>query len=200
VLIKTLKPSEFDILFEEDGFLEDYFEHTQKNPQSLLSRFLGVYEVKVNKSSSMKFLITENMMGQDFTAVKRCYDLKGSTFDRITAIDLYNEITGESGLNVLKDQNLQDYVDKNQKMEVSVSERNNFLQILKEDSQLLKKHNLIDYSVFLLEIDRQKRIMPKNISFASMVFDATKKHYIMQEVEELGIDKGSINQYKKLKT
>ena len=33
-----------------------------------------------------------------------------------------------------------------------------------------------------------------------MVFDATKKHYIMQEVEELGIDKGSINQYKKLKT
>ena len=82
----------------------------------------------------MKFLITENMMGQDFTAVKRCYDLKGSTFDRITDIDLYNEITGESGLNVLKDQNLQDYVDKNQKMEVSVSERNNFLQILKEDS------------------------------------------------------------------
>ena len=134
MLIKTLKPSEFDILFEEDGFLEDYFEHTQKNPQSLLSRFLGVYEVKVNKSSSMKFLITENMMGQDFTAVKRCYDLKGSTFDRITDIDLYNEITGESGLNVLKDQNLQDYVDKNQKMEVSVSERNNFLQILKEDS------------------------------------------------------------------
>ena len=40
----------------------------------------------------MKFLITENMIQQDFSAVKRCYDLKGSTLDRITNLDIYNEI------------------------------------------------------------------------------------------------------------
>lgn len=119
ILIKTLKPSEFDILFGNDGFFEDYFEHTQKNPQSLLSRFLGVYEVKVNNATPIKFLITENMVGQDFKAVKRCFDLKGSTLDRNTSVDFYNQITGETGLKVLKDLNFQEMVDSGGKIEVS---------------------------------------------------------------------------------
>jgi hypothetical protein len=35
----------------------------------------------------MVFLITENMIGHDFQAVMRCYDLKGALYRRITHID-----------------------------------------------------------------------------------------------------------------
>ena len=55
----------------------------------------------------MIFFITENMMGSDLTAIKRCYDLKGSLHNRITKIDDYDRATGITGLKVLKDQNLQ---------------------------------------------------------------------------------------------
>jgi hypothetical protein len=48
LMLKTLKSSEFDILFK-DGFLIDYYKHLMENKDSLLSRYLGIFEVKVNK-------------------------------------------------------------------------------------------------------------------------------------------------------
>ena len=47
-MIKTLKPSEFEILMNTD-FLVDYVMHLIRNPGSLLSRYLGVYEVKLHR-------------------------------------------------------------------------------------------------------------------------------------------------------
>jgi len=41
-MVKTLKSSEFDILFEE-GFLKNYFLYLGINQDSLLSRYLGVF-------------------------------------------------------------------------------------------------------------------------------------------------------------
>jgi len=101
-MLKTLKPEEFDILFEE-GFLKSYFRHLAKNPDSLLSRYLGVFSIKINRQSPLIFMITENMLGTDFGAIKKCYDLKGSLHGRLTKIDEYAQITGETGLKVLKD-------------------------------------------------------------------------------------------------
>jgi len=42
-MIKTLKTSEFKILFGPNNFLKGYYLHLKNNPNSLLSRFLGVY-------------------------------------------------------------------------------------------------------------------------------------------------------------
>lgn len=84
-MIKTLQPREFEILTQTD-FLINYVIHLVKNPGSILSRYLGVYEVKMNNQEPIYFFITENQIGKDFANVKRCYDLKGSTFKRITNI------------------------------------------------------------------------------------------------------------------
>jgi hypothetical protein len=40
-----------DIL--KTDFLKDYAEHLKQNPESLLSRILGVYEMKINKMLPM---------------------------------------------------------------------------------------------------------------------------------------------------
>lgn len=47
-MMKTLDQKEFDILIEEE-FLAEYFQHIMRNPDSLLSRYLGVFEVKINR-------------------------------------------------------------------------------------------------------------------------------------------------------
>lgn len=46
LLIKTLKKSELEILLKTD-FLVDYAIHLVKNPDSILSRFLGLYEIDI---------------------------------------------------------------------------------------------------------------------------------------------------------
>lgn len=58
-MIKTLKESEFDILVNTD-FLVDYVMHLIKNPESILSRYLGVYEVRITDQEPIFFFITEN--------------------------------------------------------------------------------------------------------------------------------------------
>ena len=88
-MLKTLKKSEFDILFE-DNLMFDYYKHMIRYPDSLISRYLGVYELRVNKQSSIYLFITENMIGNDFNAIKRCYDLKGSLFQRITVLNKHD--------------------------------------------------------------------------------------------------------------
>ena len=46
-MLKNLKKSEMDIL--KDGkFLISYYKYLKENPNSLLNRFLGIYEVKIN--------------------------------------------------------------------------------------------------------------------------------------------------------
>jgi 1-phosphatidylinositol-4-phosphate 5-kinase len=47
-LVKTMKKSEFDIMFKE-GWLVEYHKYLRDNPNSLLARFFGVYEIKINK-------------------------------------------------------------------------------------------------------------------------------------------------------
>ena len=86
--------------------------------------------------------------------------MKGSTFERVTDIDLVQEVTGDSGRKVLKDLNFQKHVNKKQKIKITDQSRENLLTQIKSDSEFLRKHCLIDYSVFLLEVDRQKVAAP----------------------------------------
>ena len=104
LMIKTLKKSELKILFDTN-FMVDYYKYIVQNTDSLLSRILGVYELQVNDQNPICFFVTENMITQDFNAIKRCYDLKGSLLDRITKESALEQVTGNTGLKVLKDQN-----------------------------------------------------------------------------------------------
>lgn len=100
-MLKTLKVSEFDILFSK-GFLLEYYKHLRSNPNSLLMKILGVYEMVIGDSEPMRFLITENMVGLDSERIHRCFDLKGSLYGRYERIAV-EEMREGTGLKVLKD-------------------------------------------------------------------------------------------------
>ena len=72
-----MKQSEVNILFK-DQFLAEYFEYFMTHENTLLSKILGVYEMKVGKEAPFTFFITENMVQSDLSKIKRCFDLKGS--------------------------------------------------------------------------------------------------------------------------
>ena len=105
-MLKTLKPSEKDILFKQD-FLLHYYKHIVNNPDSLLSKIFGVFEMQIKKNNSvtaMTFFITENMVRYDQHRVRRCFDLKGSLYGRETKISEEEKING-TGMKCLKDKN-----------------------------------------------------------------------------------------------
>ena len=77
LMLKTLKESEKKILHFKE-FLQKYFVFITENPDSLLMRIYGIYQVDIKDEQSICFLITDNMVGNDFDNIHRCFDLKGS--------------------------------------------------------------------------------------------------------------------------
>jgi len=85
LMLKTMKKSEMEVFFDED-FIVGYYFHLSRSPNSILTKYLGIYEVKVNNNSPIYFFVTENLFGTDFLEAKNIYDLKGSTFARRTNV------------------------------------------------------------------------------------------------------------------
>ena len=61
-------------------------------------------------------------------------------------------------------------LDKQARIDIEEKDKNEMQTILKTDSEFLMGQGLIDYSVFLLEIDRNKLIVKNN--FSSIVYDS----------------------------
>lgn len=61
-VLKTLKDSEKALLLEK-GVLESYFDHMMSHDNSLLSRFFGVYTIKVKNMQDITCFIMDNLLG-----------------------------------------------------------------------------------------------------------------------------------------
>ena len=97
VMLKTLKESEIHILIKHN-FLLDYFKHVQTNPDTLLMKFLGMYQIQFKEAAPIYFIITENMVGLDKNRISRTFDLKGSTHGRMEQVSQEKLLKGMTGL------------------------------------------------------------------------------------------------------
>lgn len=84
-MLKTLKESEKRLLLDQ-GVLENYYTYVMDNPKTILSRYYGVYMIKIGNMADITCFIMDNLLGQDFIHIQRIYDLKGSTKGRIVNI------------------------------------------------------------------------------------------------------------------
>jgi 1-phosphatidylinositol-4-phosphate 5-kinase len=87
-VLKTLKESEKSLLLDR-GILENYYEYVMNNKETLLSKYFGVYTIKVPNMQDITCFIMDNLLGADYINIERIYDLKGSTFNR--KVDLSEE-------------------------------------------------------------------------------------------------------------
>ena len=102
-IIKTLKEDELKLLTKQ-GILDRYYKHIKKNPNSLLSRFYGIYTVKIKFMKPISVVIMDNLMSQEISTIEAIYDLKGSLHRRDTK-QIKSSRTVRKDLNFLRDTN-----------------------------------------------------------------------------------------------
>jgi hypothetical protein len=98
-----LKDEEKSLLLDQ-GVLESYYRHLTSHDESLLSRYFGVYTIRIPYMAEITCFIMDNLLGQDFLDIERIYDLKGSTKGRRAKLTK-EEMDNPTGLRVLKDLN-----------------------------------------------------------------------------------------------
>lgn len=141
-LVKSIHKAEFETLRE---ILYRYYQHLQQNPQTLLTRFFGLHEIKCYKGQLAVediFIVVMNNVFDlaDPENIKNKYDLKGSSYGRWTKpADI------EKG-SARKDNNFID-----DKLELILDEQihKKLTEQIIKDSKFLASKNIIDYSLLI---------------------------------------------------
>ncbi len=76
-MLKTLKDSEKRLLLD-GGLLKNYHRYLMSHEESLLSKFYGVFTIRLENMDDIHCFIMDNLLGRDFNNIVRIYDLKGS--------------------------------------------------------------------------------------------------------------------------
>ncbi len=149
LLLKTISKSEKNVLLE---MLPEYH-RKMRDTKSLLCRIYGLYRIEVVGKQSMHLIVMRNMNELPSITKYACFDLKGSTVQRITltkedrqdAINGFKEeVIEHYKKSILKDLDfdLLDFSFNFIKKDCDLIQNS-----LCEDSEFLKGNNLIDYSL-----------------------------------------------------
>lgn len=162
-MIKTLPKREFDKFF---SILEPYFKHIRKHPDSLISRFFGLYKVKwqdAKGKSICRYLVIMNNIFKEFNVGIR-FDLKGSFTGRnlIKEDQKFENWEADHGKTALKDNDFRAHyqsivnLDESPEMMELMGQNRQFREIMSSDCDFLASCQIIDYSLLLGEIIPQQ--------------------------------------------
>ncbi|CDI78157.1 Phosphatidylinositol-4-phosphate 5-kinase 9, related, partial [Eimeria acervulina] len=149
-IIKTVSRS---AAAELRRLLPAYYEHFVQNPDSLLTRCLGLHAIKHAYPSRRKlstlanqvqqktyFLVMENLFHTP-VPIHRRYDLKGSSYKRTLAPEIRVDPTV-----ALKDNDLER---EGEKIDIGPEKAARLLKQLQQDANFLCVHRLMDYSLLI---------------------------------------------------
>jgi 1-phosphatidylinositol-4-phosphate 5-kinase len=138
-VLKTISAKEFEFF---KSIIQDYYYHILDNKDTMLQRFFGLHTLFFN-NIKMHFVIMNNVFNTG-VQVHYKYDLKGSTFQRLSRRgDTYE---GYDWGIPLKDL---DYIERNEKVLLLDSDKERILSQLINDSNFLSQHNINDYSLLI---------------------------------------------------
>jgi 1-phosphatidylinositol-4-phosphate 5-kinase len=72
-------PDEFDIFMKA---VPDYYDHLRYNPNSLIARIYGVFQVKMVDLVPVYLVLMGNTIRAEFSNIINIFDLKGSKVNR----------------------------------------------------------------------------------------------------------------------
>ena len=125
--------------------IRDYSEHIISNEGSFLSKVFGIYKLKIEKTSSFRIILMENLASRLTSPI--LFDMKGSRSDRRVEDRVYGNLNDMSRDVVYKDLDFEDNVSS---INASHEEFNLIVARLKRDSRLLEKHMIMDYSLLVI--------------------------------------------------
>ena len=127
-MLKTISHDEFEHF---KFIMKEYYYHLLKFPHTMIARFYGLHKikfVKTMKTERIYFVIMANVFSTTRDIDVR-YDLKGSTFGRITRKDLNKEINPKEALKDL------DWLRDGPPIKLREEQRKLILQQLWEDTK-----------------------------------------------------------------
>jgi 1-phosphatidylinositol-4-phosphate 5-kinase len=137
-IIKTIHHSEHKFLRK---ILEDYFNHVQQNPNTLLSQFYGLHRVKIPYGRKIHFVVMNNLF-PPHKDIHRKFDLKGSTVGR----EFKEEDLETNPHATLKDLN---WLRRNLHLEFGPTKKQMFIQQMQNDVAFLQRLQIMDYSLLV---------------------------------------------------
>ncbi|KAG7660531.1 MSS4 [[Candida] subhashii] len=144
-IIKTIRHSEHRQL---RSILKNYHQHVKDNPNTLISQFYGLHRVKMpirGKGTRKVHFVVMNNLFPPHRDIHLKYDLKGSTWGRITKLDP-NSPPEEISKHTLKDLN---FLQSHQKIQFGPAKRSQFFKQLESDVKFLESIKVMDYSLLL---------------------------------------------------
>eukprot|EP00375_Theileria_parva_P002088 XP_764765.1 phosphatidylinositol-4-phosphate 5-kinase [Theileria parva strain Muguga] len=121
-------------------WLKCYFEHLEKSPDSILTRFCGLFSIENRSRREKVYFIVMNNVFYSRVSIHRRYDLKGSWVGRrLEPSELKDHTVA------LKDIEFNKLGEQIHLGEMSES----FLQVLRNDVNFLRDSNILDYSLLL---------------------------------------------------
>ncbi|KAG5931955.1 hypothetical protein E4U53_001539 [Claviceps sorghi] len=137
-IIKTIHHAEHKFLRK---VLRDYYNHVQSNPNTLLSQFYGLHRVKMPYGKKIHFVVMNNLF-PPHRDIHTTFDLKGSTIGR----DYKEDDLDKNPRATLKDLN---WLRRHQHLELGIQKKRLFLEQLRKDVVLLKRLQIMDYSLLV---------------------------------------------------
>ncbi|KAF7018621.1 hypothetical protein CFC21_031892 [Triticum aestivum] len=132
-MIKTLRKSEVQVLLR---MLPYYYRHVHAYENTLVTKFFGLHRVRPSSGQKFRFVVMGNMFCTELR-IHRRFDLKGSSLGRSTEKIKIDENT------TLKD------LDLNYSFYLEPSWRDALLKQIEIDSEFLRNHSIMDYSLLL---------------------------------------------------
>jgi Ca2+-binding EF-hand superfamily protein len=165
-MIKTLRPEEKTALTE---IMPDYYYHMMRNPESMLTRYLGMHELhkrEGDKKETKYYFVVMQSVFVTKREIHQQFDLKGSWIKRCTdpekrvgqtlkdldfcAPEVDDSWAGRFGVPFSKTQEATKLIEKPQrKMHLGEERRRLFVAQCKKDTAFLARHHIIDYSLLL---------------------------------------------------
>lgn len=136
-IIKTIHHSEHKMLRK---ILADYYNHVKNNPDTLISQFYGLHRVKLPFGKKIHFIVMNNLFPPHHD-LHRTYDLKGSSLGRE-----FVPKHSSSSSHVLKDIN---WIKNKESLKLGPVKAKRFIDQLEKDVALLKRLNIMDYSLLV---------------------------------------------------
>jgi 1-phosphatidylinositol-4-phosphate 5-kinase len=118
-----------------------------KNPNTLITRFYGLYSIKPLDSNekNVRFVIMNNVFDTELEIHEK-YDLKGSTVGRSSQKDVVEIDLKKKKNIILKDL---DITENKKKIKIEKKLKEQLLTQLKSDCEWLQTMNIMDYSLLL---------------------------------------------------
>lgn len=154
LIIKTLSSEELQIFLRK---FEDYYNYLTTHKDSLITKIYGVYTFfRKDIDISNHVIIMRNVVNTSKKNIVVAYDLKGSTFDREVLKDLktYDDrFEAYKKRTTLKDS---DFLKFERKIYIPSIFKDSLLKNFEEDTQFFRKMGFMDYSLFLVKVQKNK--------------------------------------------